>query len=98
MTITTKIEGEKLTVALEGNLDTVTSPDLEKALNGLLPSVAHLVLDLAKLEYISSAGLRVILSTSKVMARQGTMNLVNVPENIKEIFDMTGFSEVLNIE
>jgi len=92
------VEGEKLTLIVEGHIDTVTSPELEAEIKAALPGVVHFYLDLAAVEYISSAGLRVILGASKTMASQGTMNIIHTPENIKEIFDMTGFSEVLNIE
>lgn len=98
MTIEKKVDGKQLTISLKGRLDTVTSPELEKEIINSIPGVAHLVLDFEGLEYVSSAGLRVILSASKLMNRQGDMILVHVNDSIKEIFDMTGFSEILNIE
>ena len=87
-----------LTVALEGRLDTSTAPALEKTLKSSLDGVSELTLDFAGLEYISSAGLRVLLSAQKIMNRQGSMKLKNVNETIMEIFEVTGFSDILTIE
>lgn len=98
MTIQKKVEGSSLTISLQGRLDTVTSPEFEKEIINSIPGVTHLTLDFAGLEYVSSAGLRVILSASKLMSKQGVMNLIHVNDVIKENFDMTGFSEILNIE
>ena len=98
LNITRKGEGTKLEFALEGRLDTVTAPDLEKVLNESLSGVEELVLDFNELEYISSAGLRVLLSAQKVMNRQGKMTLRHVNETIMEIFEVTGFSDILTIE
>ncbi len=95
--ITKKAEDSKICFALEGRLDTVTSPDLEKELKESLDGVKELVIDFEKLEYISSAGLRVLLSAQKVMNRQGSMKVVNVNETIMEIFEVTGFSDILTI-
>lgn len=92
------MENEKAVFALEGRLDTVTAPELEQALKAVLPGLTELKLDFEKLEYISSAGLRVLLSTQKVMNRQGTMTLSKVSETIMEIFEVTGFSDILTIE
>ncbi|MBQ6552933.1 MAG: STAS domain-containing protein [Clostridia bacterium] len=91
-------ENGKARFALEGRLDTVTAPELEAALQESIAGVGELTLDLEKLEYVSSAGLRVLLSTQKAMAKQGEMKLINVSEPIMEIFDITGFSEILTIE
>ena len=91
-----RMEGE-LSLALSGRLDTTTAPELEKELGRSLAGVTRLVLDLAGLEYISSAGLRVLLSTQKVMNRQGNMRLVHVNETIMEIFEVTGFADILTI-
>ncbi len=91
------IENEKAVLAPEGRLDTVTAPEMEAVLKEVLPGVKSLTLDLAKLEYISSAGLRVLLSAQKVMNRQGEMKVTNVNETIMEIFEVTGFSDILNI-
>jgi len=93
-----KADGSKLNVYLEGRLDTVTAPDLESTLKGALDNVTELVMDMGKLEYISSAGLRVLLSTQKIMNKQGSMTIVNVNETIMEIFEVTGFSDILTIE
>ena len=93
----TKEDG-KVTVTLEGRLDTVTAPDLEKELKGSLDDVTELVMNFEKLDYISSAGLRVLLSAQKVMARQGGMKVINVNDSIMEIFEVTGFSDILTIE
>ena len=86
-----------LTVALTGRLDTVTAPELEKELHALRPGLTELKLDFAKLDYISSAGLRVLLSAQKVMNKQGEMTLTNVSETVMEIFEVTGFSDILTI-
>jgi len=91
-----RMEGE-LSLALSGRLDTITAPELEKELGSSLTGVTALILDLAGLEYISSAGLRVLLSTQKVMNRQGNMRLVHVNETIMEIFEVTGFADILTI-
>ncbi|MBR5343262.1 MAG: STAS domain-containing protein [Oscillospiraceae bacterium] len=98
MTITKKQDGTAAVIALEGRLDTVTAPDLEKMLMGSLPGVSELTLDLDGLEYISSAGLRVLLSAQKTMNRQGSMKLIHVGEIVMEIFEVTGFSDILTIE
>ena len=91
-------DAEKLTVALEGRLDTVTAPELEKCFKESLPGVTELVMDFEKLDYISSAGLRVLLSAQKTMNRQGSMKLIHVSESIMEILEVTGFSDILTIE
>ena len=98
MTIEKITEGTKLTVALAGRLDTTTAPRLETELKQNVSGVEELVLDLAGLEYLSSAGLRVLLSAQKVMNRQGSMVVKNVNEIIMEIFEVTGFVDVLTIE
>lgn len=97
LTINKTIENGSAVFALEGRLDTVTAPELEKELKESLDGVAELTLDFEKLEYISSAGLRVLLATQKVMNRQGSMKLVRVGETIMEIFEVTGFSDILTI-
>ena len=79
-------------------MDTVTAPNFEAVLAKILPNTNALVLDMEKLKYISSAGLRVILKTQKAMNTKGTMKLIHVGENIMEVFDITGFSDFLNIE
>jgi len=98
MEISKVLNEGKLIVMVKGRIDTVTSPELEKEVVLNLDGVKTLTFDFSEVEYISSAGLRVILAASKVMAKQGYMNLINVPQDIKDIFEMTGFSEVLNIE
>ena len=90
--------GSALSVALEGRLDTSTAPVLEKTLTGSLDGVSELTMDFAGLEYISSAGLRVLLAAQKAMNKQGSMKLKNVNETIMEIFEVTGFSDILTIE
>ena len=93
-----KQEQEKLTVTLEGRLDTTTAPTLEKLFQESLPGVTELVLDFEKLDYISSAGLRVLLAAQKTMTRQGSMKLRHVNETIMEILEVTGFVDILTIE
>ena len=86
-----------LTLALEGRLDTVTAPELEATLKSELEGVTELVFDLEKLDYISSAGLRVLLSAQKTMNRQGSMKVLHANEIILEIFEITGFSDILTL-
>ena len=87
-----------LTVALEGRLDTMTAPELEAALKTALEGVEELTFDFEKLDYISSAGLRVLLAAQKTMNNQGSMKVKNANEIILEIFEVTGFSDILTIE
>lgn len=91
-------EGSTLTIALVGRLDTTTAPRLEAELKTGIGGVTELAFDFAELEYISSAGLRVILSAQKVMNRQGSMVIRNVNENVMEVFEVTGFVDILTIE
>ena len=98
MTINKIANGSELTIALEGRLDTTTAPELEKELKQNVSGLTSLTIDMEKLEYISSAGLRVLLSAQKVMNKQGNMVVKNVNENIMEIFEVTGFVDILNIE
>ena len=98
MTIEQTRNENTLTVALAGRLDTTTAPELEEALFGALDGVEELILDLEALDYISSAGLRVLLSVQKRMNRQGSMKVRNVNEMIAEIFEVTGFSDILTVE
>lgn len=98
MTITKNKEGAVLTLAPEGRLDTTTAPALEEELKNSLAGIEELILDFAGLEYVSSAGLRVILSTQKIMNKQGKMVLRNVNPDINDVFEITGFSEILTIE
>lgn len=98
MTITKKLEGSKLELAIEGRLDTTTAPELEKEIAESAADIKDLTLDLKDLVYISSAGLRVLLSAQKRMNKQGSMVIRNVSEAIMEIFDVTGFSDILTIQ
>ncbi|MBR1559459.1 MAG: STAS domain-containing protein [Clostridia bacterium] len=98
MTINKNLNGTTLTIALVGRLDTTTAPDLEAELKGSLDGVTELIMDFEKLDYISSAGLRVLLSAQKVMTKQGGMKVVHVNEMIMEVFEVTGFIDILTIE
>ena len=98
LTITKKIENGNAVLSPEGRLDTVTAPEMESAIKELIPDITALTLDFAKLEYISSAGLRVLLSAQKAMNDRGEMKVINVNETIMEIFDVTGFSDILTME
>ena len=98
MTINVQKDGEKLTLAPEGRIDTVTSPEFSKAIDDNIEGVKDLVIDLEKLEYISSAGLRVLLTTQKNMNKVGTMKLTHVNDVIMDVFNITGFVDILTIE
>ena len=98
MTITTTRKTSSLIVKLEGRLDTTTSPQLEAELSASLEGVTNLTLDLEKLDYLSSAGLRVILAAQKRMNKQGQMVVRHVNETIMEVFEVTGFVDILTIE
>ena len=98
MTIEKNLNGTELTVTIVGRLDTTTAPDLEASLKESFEGVTKLILDFAELEYVSSAGLRVLLASQKVMNKQGEMVIRNVNETINEIFDVTGFIDILTIE
>lgn len=98
MTITKNQNGANLTFALEGRLDTTTAPALEEEVKQIPADVTDVVMDFAKLEYISSAGLRVLLSAQKLMNTKGSLVFKNVCEDIMEVFDITGFSDILTIE
>ena len=97
LNISKAMEGSALTLALEGRLDTTTSPELEEVIKGL-DGVDTLIMDMAGLEYISSAGLRVLLSAQKVMNTNGGMKIKNATEEVMEIFEVTGFDDILTIE
>ncbi|MBQ1311198.1 MAG: STAS domain-containing protein [Blautia sp.] len=90
--------GSAVKLALEGRLDTTTAPSLEGELKGFIDGITELVFDMEKLEYISSAGLRVLLSAQKIMKKQGDMKLIHVSDEVNEIFEVTGFSDILTIE
>mgnify|MGYP003429838695 FL=1 len=98
MTIEKNLNGTELNVKVVGRLDTTTAPDLEASLKESFEGVTKLILDFAELEYLSSAGLRVLLASQKVMNKQGEMVIRNVNETINEIFDVTGFIDILTIE
>ena len=98
MNINRTLEGTTLTIALEGRLDTTTSPQLEILLASELDGVTELVFDFTNLDYLSSAGLRVLLTAQKRMSKQGTMKLRNVNAVVKEVFDITGFADFLSLE
>ncbi len=98
MTINKISEGEKLTLALTGRLDTNSSPALEAELKQSVGGVKELIFDFSGVEYISSAGLRILLAAQKVMNRQGEMKLIGVNEDVMEVFEITGFSDILTIE
>ena len=98
MTIEKNLNGTELTVAIVGRLDTATAPDMEEVLKESFEGITKLILDFEGLEYLSSAGLRVILQAQKTMNKQGEMVVRNVNETITEIFEVTGFYDILNIE
>ncbi len=98
MNIDKNQSADKLSISLEGRLDTTTAPQLEAELRASLNHISELVLDFAGLEYLSSAGLRVILAAQKVMSRQGRMVIKNVNNTIMEVFEVTGFVDILTIE
>ena len=98
MTINQNKDGKKFTISLEGRLDTATAPQLETAAVAALAGVEDVVLDLERLDYVSSAGLRVFLKIQKLMNTKGTMKVIHVNETIMEVFDITGFVDILTIE
>ena len=98
LNIIKNLDNKTLTVTLEGRLDTTTAPQLEAELKSDIADVTLLIMDFEKLEYISSAGLRVLLSAQKIMNKQGEMKIIHVSDVINEIFEVTGFSDILNIE
>ena len=98
MNIEIKKNAEEATIELTGRLDTTTAPALDKMINEEIEGTKDLILDLKGLEYISSAGLRVLLSAQKKMQKIGSMKVVNVCETVMEVFEMTGFADILVIE
>lgn len=98
MNITKTLDNGCLTLALEGRLDTLTAPDLEAVIEKEIAGLTSLTLDLEKLEYVSSTGLRVILKAHKLMKARGEMTVINVCESVMEIFDITNFTSILNIK
>ena len=97
MTINKTKKDDQLIIAVEGRIDTVTSPELEEAVKASVGDVEKLVIDLKDVDYISSAGLRVLLGAHKTMSRKGGLKIVNAAESIMEIFEVTGFSDILDI-
>ena len=98
MTIEKKINNDAVTLIVSGRLDTQTAPELEKELDAVLSGLKELTFDMTNLEYVSSAGLRVILKAQKAMNAQGSMKLTGVNDSIMEVFDITGFLDILTIE
>ncbi|MBQ3852786.1 MAG: STAS domain-containing protein [Lachnospiraceae bacterium] len=98
MTIDKTLDGTKLEIALEGRLDTMTAPQLEEEVKNNIEGIKELIFDLKNLAYVSSAGLRVLLSAQKIMNKQGSMTIRNANEEVMEIFEVTGFIDILNIE
>lgn len=98
MKIIEKTNGNEFCVSLEGRLDTTTAPELEKVFTDKLDGVTELTIDMSALDYLSSAGLRILLGAQKRMNKQGSMKVTNVNETIMEIFEVTGFADILTIE
>lgn len=98
MTIEIKVNADAATIAVAGRLDTTTAPMLDKTINEDIRDVTHLILDIKDVAYISSAGLRVLLSAQKKMQRIGSMKVMNVCPEVMEVFEMTGFADILVIE
>lgn len=98
MTVNQIPEGKKLTIVVSGRLDTNSSPKLEAVLRQSVSGVTELVFDFSWVEYLSSAGLRVLLAAQKVMNRQGSMKLIGVSADVMEVFEITGFSDILTVE
>lgn len=98
MKITKTQNGNSLCLALEGRLDTNTAPELETAIKGSIDGTEELTIDMAALDYLSSAGLRVLLGAQKIMNKQGSMRVTHVNDTIMEIFEVTGFADILTIE
>ena len=98
MTVTTNVDGTKLTVTAEGKLGTTSAPELENAVKNNIKGMTELIFDFEKLEYMASAGLRVLLSAAKVMKKQGSMKIINVTEPVMDVFTFTGMADVMDIE
>jgi len=98
MNINKNLVGQTLTIAVEGRLDTLTAPELDAEIQGKLDGISELVFDFQNLDYISSAGLRILLSAQKVMNKQGRMVIRNAKSEVKEIFEVTGFNDILTLE
>jgi len=98
MTVNTNKDGSKLVISVEGKLGSTAAPELETAVKNDLPGVTELVFDFEKLEYMASAGLRVIMSAAKIMRKQGSMKIINVAQPVMDVFTFTGMADVLDIE
>ena len=98
LTINKTVENGKAVLMPEGRIDTVTAPEMDKIVKELLPTLTDLTFDFEKLTYISSAGLRILLTSQKVMNKQGTMKLINVNQTVLDILDVAGFVDILTIE
>lgn len=98
MTITKNLNGDQLEIVLEGRLDTMTAPDLEQVIRESLDNVKNLTVDMKNLEYVSSAGLRTLLIAKKQLHNKGTVKIVNANDIVKEVFEVTGFDEILDVE
>lgn len=98
MEIAVNVNETALTISPVGRVDTSTAPELQKVVNENISGITELTFDLEKLKYLSSAGLRVLMSAQKIMNKQGTMKLINVNEDVLDIFDMTGLTDVFDIQ
>ena len=98
MTIEIKVNKDETVIALEGRLDTTTAPALDKTIGEDIAGTKHLILDVKELEYISSAGLRVLLGAQKKMQKIGSMKVIHVCEEVMEVFEITGFADILVVE
>ncbi|MBO7503165.1 MAG: STAS domain-containing protein [Clostridia bacterium] len=98
LNLSSTVENGKAVITAEGKIDTVTAPELENEICGVIPGITGLVIDFAGVNYISSAGLRVLLRAQKKMAVQGSMKLTNVSADVMQVFDVTGFSDFLTVE
>ena len=98
MTVTTELDGTRLTVKAEGKIGTTSTPELEKAVKNNMKGVTELVFDFEKVGYLASAGLRVLLSAAKVMERQGSMKIIKVTEPVMDVFTFTGMADIMDIE
>lgn len=98
MTVTTNLDGTRLTVTAEGKLGTTSAPELEKAVKNNIDGITELIFDFEKLEYMASAGLRVLMSAAKVMKKQGSMKIIRVTPPVMDVFTFTGMADVMDIE
>lgn len=98
LNIDKKVDGKNIELVLSGRIDTTTAPELDKAIQEIIGNAENLVFNFADIDYISSAGLRVLLTSQKTMNKQGSMKVIHVNESVMEIFEVTGFSEILSIE